>query len=188
MSLMGIALGRGTGVLLLEFCEGRDLHAALDVRAAGTSERLFSWYRRGRRVALQLARALNYLHNKQILHLDVKSANVLLTGAALRVVPRGGPGASCAAWRRRACAARTPGVPLRLRAPRLPPTFPPIACPRVPPPSRAAAGEARLADVGFSKQKLNTFLSDVQLTGAAWGAPFAALGGRPCVHASDLQQ
>lgn len=59
---------------------GRDLRAALDVRAAGTDERLFGWHRRGKRVALQLARALNYLHSKSIVHLDVKSANVLLTG------------------------------------------------------------------------------------------------------------
>ena len=56
----------------------------------------------------------------------------------------------------------------------------------------AAAGEARLADVGFSKQKLNTFLSDIQLTGEqqlaclgatlAGGLPLPPLlkFGRPC--------
>ena len=37
---------------------GRDLRSALDVVAAGTGgERLFSWYRRGRRVALDIAKA-----------------------------------------------------------------------------------------------------------------------------------
>lgn len=41
-------------------------------------------------MALQLARALNYLHNKSIVHLDVKSANVLLTGAQSVLWCRGG--------------------------------------------------------------------------------------------------
>ena len=40
---------------------GRDLHSALEVPAAGTGQRLFGWYRRGRRVALDTAKALNYL-------------------------------------------------------------------------------------------------------------------------------
>ncbi|KAI7836687.1 hypothetical protein COHA_009463 [Chlorella ohadii] len=62
----------------------RDLHSALQVTAAGTSERLFAWQRRGRRVAHEVARALNYLHSKNVIHLDIKSPNVLLSslGAA----------------------------------------------------------------------------------------------------------
>ena len=37
-------------------CAGRDLHSALQVRAAGSRERLFSWGRRGKRVALDIAK------------------------------------------------------------------------------------------------------------------------------------
>ena len=71
VGLMGIALTPRSGVLLLEFCQGRDLHAALDLLALGTQERLFGWHRRGKRVALEVARALNFLHSKGIVHLDV---------------------------------------------------------------------------------------------------------------------
>lgn len=47
-----------------ELCEGRDLHSVLALTAAGSAYRLFGWYRRGRRVALEVGRALNYLHSK----------------------------------------------------------------------------------------------------------------------------
>lgn len=50
----------------LPFCclpAGRDLHAALDVRAASTGKRVFGWYARGRRVAHEIARAIGYLHS-----------------------------------------------------------------------------------------------------------------------------
>ena len=47
---------------------GRDLYSALEVRAAGTGERLFSWRLRGWRVALEVARALNYLHARGVVH------------------------------------------------------------------------------------------------------------------------
>lgn len=51
---------------------GRDLYHALDVPAAGRQQqRLFSWHRRGRKVALDVAKALNYLHSKDIVHLDM---------------------------------------------------------------------------------------------------------------------
>lgn len=102
LELAGLMLGmRGLCVAALRpvptgappAAAGRDLHAALDVRAAGTSDRLFSWHRRGKRCALQLARALNYLHSKKFLHLDVKSPNVLLTGA------HGVRGGASAPWR-----------------------------------------------------------------------------------------
>lgn len=55
---------------------GRDLHSALQLTAAGSSsgERLFSWRRRGRRVAYDIAKALNYLHAKGVVHMDVVRA------------------------------------------------------------------------------------------------------------------
>ena len=71
VALMGIALTPRSGVLLLEYCEGRDLHAALDVLARGSQDRLFGWYRRGKRIAVEVARAINYLHSKNVIHLVV---------------------------------------------------------------------------------------------------------------------
>jgi serine/threonine protein kinase len=62
-------------------CEGRDLHSVLALTAAGSAYRLFGWYRRGRRVALEVARALNYLHSKNVVHMDIKSSNVLLSAS-----------------------------------------------------------------------------------------------------------
>ena len=40
----------------LQPCTGRDLHSALQVLAAGSQERLFGWHRRGKRVALDIAK------------------------------------------------------------------------------------------------------------------------------------
>ncbi|PSC73546.1 Serine threonine-kinase CTR1 [Micractinium conductrix] len=69
------------GVVLMEYAEGRDLHSALELCAAGTDQRLFGWYRRGRRVAYDVAKAMNYLHSKSVVHMDIKSSNVLLTAS-----------------------------------------------------------------------------------------------------------
>ena len=45
------------GILLLEFCAGRDLHSALALKKqGGRGERLFGWYARGRQVALDVAK------------------------------------------------------------------------------------------------------------------------------------
>ena len=46
---------------------------------ANIRARTVSWYRRGKKVATDVARALVYLHSRRIVHLDIKSANVLLT-------------------------------------------------------------------------------------------------------------
>ena len=45
------------GILLLEYCAGRDLHSALAVKQqGGRGERLFGWYGRGKQVALDVAK------------------------------------------------------------------------------------------------------------------------------------
>ncbi|KAL4421641.1 hypothetical protein ABPG75_010932 [Micractinium tetrahymenae] len=81
VALYGVALSGSTGVLLLESCAGRDLMSALPVEVAGfPGERLFGWYRRGRRIALEITKAINFLHAKSVVHMDIKSSNVLLTG------------------------------------------------------------------------------------------------------------
>ena len=59
-----VAPMRASCVCLLCVCAGRDLHSALQLTAAGSGERVFGWHRRGRRVAYEVARALNYLHSK----------------------------------------------------------------------------------------------------------------------------
>ncbi|PRW33966.1 serine threonine- kinase receptor R831 [Chlorella sorokiniana] len=80
VALYGVALAGSRGLILMEHCSGRDLHSGLQLKAFGTEERLFSWYRKGRRVALDTAKALNFLHSRSIVHFDIKSSNVLLTG------------------------------------------------------------------------------------------------------------
>lgn len=66
VSFYGVCINpeREKGLLVLECCEGRDLHSALQLTAAGSTDRLFSWYRRGRRIAYETAKAINYLHSK----------------------------------------------------------------------------------------------------------------------------
>lgn len=91
VSFYGVCINqaRGKGLLVMEFCEGRDLHSVLDLRASGTGERLFGWWQRGRRIACEVARALNYLHSKSVVHLDVKGSNVLLSASGELVALRG---------------------------------------------------------------------------------------------------
>ncbi|PRW45638.1 serine threonine- kinase receptor R831 [Chlorella sorokiniana] len=79
IAFFGICVANGKGIVIMEFAEGRDLHAALQVKASGSDQRLFGWQRRGRRVAFELAKAVNYLHSKDVIHFDLKSQNVLLT-------------------------------------------------------------------------------------------------------------
>lgn len=50
---------------------GRDLYSALGLKSAAGGGRLFGWERRGRRLLWELAKALNYLHSRNIVHLDM---------------------------------------------------------------------------------------------------------------------
>lgn len=50
---------------------GRDLYSALGLKSQAGGGRLFGWERRGRRLLWELAKALNYLHSRNIVHLDM---------------------------------------------------------------------------------------------------------------------
>ncbi|KAL4438479.1 hypothetical protein ABPG77_000127 [Micractinium sp. CCAP 211/92] len=79
ITLFGLSLTPDKGVVFMELCEGHDLYRALQLRSAATGSRLFGWRQHGKRVALQVAQALAYLHRKNVMHCDIKSPNVLLT-------------------------------------------------------------------------------------------------------------
>ncbi|GAB4813247.1 hypothetical protein N2152v2_000293 [Parachlorella kessleri] len=73
-------------MLVTEFMEAGDLWRALKWRDE-QGRRVFGWYRRqvyrsgkkwGRKVALDSARGLHYLHSRHVWHMDLKSANILL--------------------------------------------------------------------------------------------------------------
>ncbi|KAL4421859.1 hypothetical protein ABPG77_001341 [Micractinium sp. CCAP 211/92] len=76
--LVGVALHGDKAMVLTEFMEGRDLFSMLPAKDK-SGVRAFSWYKRGKRVALDVAAALAYLHNKRVMHFDIKASNVLLT-------------------------------------------------------------------------------------------------------------
>ena len=120
VGFVGVSVAEGKGIILMELCEGRDLHSMLPLfvlpatassarrtsvdnrrmsvdnrrfsmewsssftSPSSAGERVFGWYRRGRHVAYDIARGLNYLHAQNVVHMDIKSCNVLLTshGAA----------------------------------------------------------------------------------------------------------
>ncbi|KAL4445436.1 hypothetical protein ABPG77_011261 [Micractinium sp. CCAP 211/92] len=79
VSLYAVSLLGGRGVLLMEYCSGHDLFSVLPLVAGPSGRRLFNWHRHGCRVAFEVATALNYLHSRGVVHMDVKSHNVLLT-------------------------------------------------------------------------------------------------------------
>ncbi|KAK9865664.1 hypothetical protein WJX84_002223 [Apatococcus fuscideae] len=64
-------------VLAAEFMPRGDLWHAL----RGDAQRLLSWSKRGRQVALDIIRGLVFMHSKTVVHLDIKSCNVLLSGS-----------------------------------------------------------------------------------------------------------
>eukprot|EP00891_Asterochloris_glomerata_P007932 jgi/Astpho2/7932/Aster-06406 len=70
----GACLKTESTVLVVEYMPGGDLMEALAQDRRGE----LRWMRRGHNIALDLARALVYLHKNKVIHLDVKSKNLLL--------------------------------------------------------------------------------------------------------------
>lgn len=66
-----------SAMLVTELMELGDLWRALPLESR-EGGRIFSWYNRGHRVMLDVAKGLQYLHGRRIVHLDLKSANILL--------------------------------------------------------------------------------------------------------------
>ncbi|KAL4457658.1 hypothetical protein ABPG75_012523 [Micractinium tetrahymenae] len=74
----GVCVADGNGIILMELMEGGDLRTRIrELDAEG--RRVFGWHQRGRKVALDVACALNYLHSSTYTHFDVKARNVLLS-------------------------------------------------------------------------------------------------------------
>lgn len=84
----GICVHQGRGIILMEYMEGGSLHSRLKSDSLSLTEEgdtvspysgEFSWYNRGKDVILGILQALHYLHGLGLMHLDLKSENVLLT-------------------------------------------------------------------------------------------------------------
>ncbi|PRW33326.1 serine threonine- kinase receptor R831 [Chlorella sorokiniana] len=79
VGFQGVVVTEERGILLMEFCAGKDLDNCMHSRSRATGERVFNWYNRGRRAVLDIATGLAYLHSCRVLHLDLKPHNVLLS-------------------------------------------------------------------------------------------------------------
>lgn len=79
------ALFRGSGpgnpVLLMEYCSGKTLESYIR-RLPADEKGVFRVTKERVSIALQLAKGLEFLHEKKVVHRDVKPANVFLTGHA----------------------------------------------------------------------------------------------------------
>ncbi|KAK9805399.1 hypothetical protein WJX73_000847 [Symbiochloris irregularis] len=88
VQFLGACMQNNKLMLVTEYLEGGNLAIALE-RDRSTPPK-FSWYKEGRasqerhvqglnkRVAMDVARGLAFLHNRKIVHRDVKSSNILL--------------------------------------------------------------------------------------------------------------
>ncbi|KAK9812676.1 hypothetical protein WJX72_001681 [[Myrmecia] bisecta] len=85
VQFIGACMQEGKTILVTEYLEGGDLHNALQKDHVGK----LSWHRSpsgprksapplARRISLDIARGLHFLHSHKIVHFDLKSANILL--------------------------------------------------------------------------------------------------------------
>lgn len=71
----GACIQQDAVMLVTEYLPGGDLfHLFKDAKRSAE----YKWYRKGQHVALDVTRGLAYLHTRRVVHLDLKSANILL--------------------------------------------------------------------------------------------------------------
>ncbi|KAK9825358.1 hypothetical protein WJX81_003161 [Elliptochloris bilobata] len=76
----GACLETQPPMLVMEYMGGGDLFSALQSSAQGSgAAHPLSWWRRGRIVALDIARGLHFLHSEHVVHNDLKTKNILLS-------------------------------------------------------------------------------------------------------------
>lgn len=78
VQFIGACLDGPAPMLVTEFLEFGDLWRGLPLKNPA-DQRIFAWHKRGRRVLFDVAKGLHYLHQRRIVHLDLKSANILLS-------------------------------------------------------------------------------------------------------------
>jgi serine/threonine protein kinase len=71
VQFQGAYLGEDRTMLITEYMEAGNL-------AANIQAGRVNWYRRGRKIALDVAKGLVFLHSRRIVHFDLKSPNILL--------------------------------------------------------------------------------------------------------------
>ncbi|BDA46092.1 probable leucine-rich repeat receptor-like serine/threonine-protein [Coccomyxa sp. Obi] len=74
---VGASLQPGNTILAMDYMDNGNLWDALP-RKAKDGRHIFQWNNRGKRVALEIALGLHFLHDLRVAHLDLKSSNVLL--------------------------------------------------------------------------------------------------------------
>ena len=72
VQFVGAVMQPDCTMLVTEYMEGGNLAQNI---AAGR----VNWRRRGRKIAIDVAKGLVFLHSRRIVHFDLKSPNILLT-------------------------------------------------------------------------------------------------------------
>eukprot|EP00884_Botryococcus_braunii_P015128 jgi/Botrbrau1/23616/Bobra.55_2s0011.1 len=80
VQFLGVCHRRDSLWLVMEYMPGGDLHSFLK------RQKNWSWGPRAAELALDISRGLAYLHSQRVIHMDLKSGNVLLTSGGLAKV------------------------------------------------------------------------------------------------------
>ncbi|KAL0038677.1 hypothetical protein WJX79_002702 [Trebouxia sp. C0005] len=75
----GACLDPGFPMLVLEYMQGGDLLSCIQHDCYPTAVGKFKWYKKGRRIALDVAKGMVFMHEQKVVHNDIKSKNILLT-------------------------------------------------------------------------------------------------------------
>ncbi|BDA50370.1 MDIS1-interacting receptor like kinase 2 [Coccomyxa sp. Obi] len=74
---VGASLLPGNTILAMDFMDNGNLWDALP-RIGRNGKHIFQWHQHGKRVAYEVALGLHFLHELKVVHLDLKSSNVLI--------------------------------------------------------------------------------------------------------------